>query len=85
MSFSHCKFNKYYLSDILQVCCLCCNMKKIIMDSVCNEINNDFYSSRPIYTWTKDNQLSINALLLKPDIAEREAASKKKRNSVITK
>lgn len=73
------------LAGLLQLCCLCCNARKMIMDGVCNEINNDFYNNRPIYGWTKDNQLSVNAQLLKPDIAEREAASKKKRNSVISK
>ena len=77
--------SKKGLAGLLQVCCFCCNATKMIMDGACTEINEDFYTGRPIYGWTKDNKLSVNAQLLKPDIAERELASKKKRNSVISK
>lgn len=73
------------LANTLQLCCICCNIKKSIMQGVCTEVNNDFYDKRPIYTWTDDDKLSINSQMLKVDIAEREKASKKKRNSVISK
>jgi hypothetical protein len=77
--------SKKTMASVLQSCCFCCNMRKSIMQGACTEINNDFYDQRPIYTWTNDDKLSVNAQMLQVDIAEREKASKKKRNSVISK
>jgi hypothetical protein len=73
------------LASVLQTCCFCCNLRQSIMQGVCTEINNDFYDRRPIYNWTKDDKLSVNSEMLQVDVAERAAASKKKRNSVISK
>jgi hypothetical protein len=76
---------KKTLAVVLQACCFCCNLRQSVMQGVCTEINNYFYDQRPIYSWTKDDKLSVNAEMLQVDIAERAAASKKKRNSVISK
>lgn len=76
--------SKKSMTNLLQSCCFCCNVKRMVMQGVCNEVNLDFYTDRPIYMWTKDDKLSINAQMLQVDIAEREKASKKKRNSVIS-
>lgn len=73
------------IAGVMQTCCICCNARRIIMQGACSNINADFYGKRPIYSWTKDDNLSVNSKLLKTDVEEREIASHKKRNSVISK
>jgi hypothetical protein len=68
----------------LQTLCFCLNINKILSQRICSNVNSIFYEGRPIYNWTDENQLSVNTLLLQEDVKKRDAASKKKRNSVVS-
>ena len=53
------------LVNCLGMVCICCNMHTMIMQMTCAGVNSEFEEGRPIYRWTKDNQLALSYAELK--------------------